>query len=83
MFRLDDHLWEDRLRCLAGFITLMRTTGLSGAIYSWQGTSMAAPLVAAEAADILSAHTSLSATQVVQDIMHSTVSLVGVASMTA
>jgi len=57
--------------------------GLGGAIYNWQGTSMAAPLVAAEAADILSAHTSFSAAQVVQDILHSTVSLVGVASMAA
>lgn len=52
--------------------------GLSGKVLSWSGTSMAAPLVAAEAADILSAHTSLPVNQIVQDIVHSTVTLVGV-----
>ena len=57
--------------------------GLNGAIYSWSGTSMATPLVAAEAADLLSAHTSLTINQIVQDIVHSTVSLVGVPTTTA
>lgn len=51
--------------------------GLAGKIYSWSGTSMAAPLVAAEAADLLSVHTSLTVDQIVQDIVHGTVSLVG------
>jgi subtilisin family serine protease len=54
--------------------------GLNGAVLSWSGTSMAAPLVAAEAADILSAHTLLSVGQIVQDIVHTTVPLVGVAN---
>lgn len=54
--------------------------GLAGTVLSWSGTSMAAPLVAAEAADMLSAHTSLSVAQIVQDIVHATVTLVGVAT---
>jgi subtilisin family serine protease len=38
---------------------------------------MATPLVAAEVADILSAHTGLTVDQIVQDVVHGTVSLVG------
>jgi subtilisin len=53
--------------------------GLNGSIHSWSGTSMATPLIAAEAADLLSAnnslHLGLSAAQIVQDIMQSASSL--------
>lgn len=54
--------------------------GLGGTVLSWSGTSMAAPLVAAEAAIILSSHTPLSVEQIVQHIVHSTVTLVGIDS---
>lgn len=52
--------------------------GLNGVVSSWSGTSMATPLVAAEAAILWSANHSLTATQIVQDILNTAVSLVGV-----
>ena len=57
--------------------------GLNNVISDWAGTSMATPLVAAEAADIFSANTTLSATQVVQDIIHSTITLASSAAAAA
>jgi subtilisin family serine protease len=48
---------------------------LDGNSTTWSGTSMAAPLVAAEVAILKSANTSLSAIQMVRDILHSTNSL--------
>jgi subtilisin family serine protease len=44
---------------------------LDGHIQAWSGTSMSAPLVAAEAAILKSANPSLTASQIVQTIMHS------------
>jgi len=49
--------------------------GLNSTIQNWSGTSMAAPLVAAEAADLLSANTTLTTDQIVGDIVHGTVNL--------
>ena len=43
--------------------------GLNNKLGFWSGTSMATPLVAAEAAVLESAHSGLSAAQIVQDIM--------------
>jgi len=57
--------------------------GLNGVLETWSGTSFATPLVAAAAADILSAHTGLTAEQVVQAIVNTTVSLVGVQTVLA
>lgn len=57
--------------------------GLDGVLETWTGTSFATPLVAAEVADILSAHTGLTATQVVQAVVNTTVGLVGVQTVTA
>ena len=48
---------------------------LDGSTATWSGTSMAAPLVAAEVAILKSANPNLSATQLVQNILHSTNSL--------
>lgn len=59
----------------------IKSYGLGNSIGNWTGTSMATPLVAAEAADLLSAHSSLSVEQIVQDIVHGTVALVGVSSL--
>jgi subtilisin family serine protease len=44
---------------------------LDGHIQAWSGTSMSAPLVAAEAAILKSANPSLTASQIVQTILHS------------
>ena len=57
--------------------------GLNGVMQTWTGTSFAAPLVAAEVADVLSAHTGLSATQVVQAVVNTTISLVGTQTVIA
>ena len=43
--------------------------GLNNTLYSWSGTSMATPLIAAEIADLESANTGLSSYQIVQDVM--------------
>ncbi len=52
--------------------------GLNSVLETWTGTSFATPLVTAEIAVILSAHTGLSAAQVVQAAVNTTVGLVGV-----
>ena len=52
--------------------------GLNGVLLNYSGSSIATPLIAAEAADLLSAHSGLTATQIVQAIVHDTVGLVGV-----
>ena len=44
---------------------------LDGSVHAWNGTSMAAPLVAAEVAVLASTHSGWSAAQIVQDIMQS------------
>lgn len=49
--------------------------GLNGDLVTWSGTSMASPLVAAEAAILKSANPQLSAYEIVQDILHATNSL--------
>jgi len=56
--------------------------GLNGVIKSFSGTSYATPLVTAAVADLLSAHAGISATQVVQAIVNSTIELVGVQGVT-
>ena len=48
---------------------------LNSSIQKWSGTSMSAPLVAAEAADLLSANAGLSSDQIVTAIVSGTVSL--------
>lgn len=48
---------------------------LDGQINAWSGTSMSAPLVAAEAAILKSANPSLTSSQIVQNILHSADSL--------
>jgi subtilisin family serine protease len=48
---------------------------LDGQINAWSGTSMSAPLVAAEAAILKSANPSLTSSQIVQNILHSANSL--------
>lgn len=57
--------------------------GLGGILKSWSGSSVATPLISAEAADLLSAHSGLSAAQIVQAIVHDTVALVGVQNLIA
>ena len=57
--------------------------GLNGVLETWTGTSFATPLVAAEVADVLSAHTGLSAAQIVQAVTNTTVGLVGIQTVTA
>lgn len=57
--------------------------GLNGVLETWTGTSFATPLVAAEVADVLSAHAGLSAAQVVQAVVNTTVGLVGVQTISA
>jgi len=52
--------------------------GLNGVLEPWSGTSFATPLVTAEVAVILSAYAGLSATQVVQAVVNTTVSLIGI-----
>jgi hypothetical protein len=54
--------------------------GLNGTISQYSGSSIATALISAEAAVLLSAHTALSATQIVQAIVHDTVELVGIQS---
>lgn len=55
--------------------------GLNSKVTQMSGTSMASPLVAAEIADLLSAHTNLSVQQIVTDVVHTaSLSLIGVAS---
>ena len=56
--------------------------GLNGIVQNYSGSSIATPLIAAEAADLLSVHSGLSPTQIVQAIVHDTVSLVGVLPVT-
>jgi subtilisin family serine protease len=51
--------------------------GLNGVLKTYSGSSIATPLISAEAADLLSAHSGLTANQIVQAIVHDTVSLVG------
>ena len=55
--------------------TDIRGYTLDGNLAAWSGTSMAAPLVAAEAAILKSANPHLSAFEIVQDILHSCHSL--------
>ena len=57
--------------------------GLNGVLETWTGTSFAAPLVSAEVAVVLSAHTGLSAVQVVQAVSNTTIGLVGVQALVA
>jgi subtilisin family serine protease len=57
--------------------------GLNGVLQTWSGSSFATPLISAEAADLLSAHSGLSGAQIVQAIVHDTTALVGVQAATA
>jgi subtilisin family serine protease len=50
--------------------------GLNGQVQSWSGASFAAPLVAAQAALLISANTGASSEQITQAIVHTTISLV-------
>jgi subtilisin family serine protease len=52
--------------------------GLNGVLQTWSGSSFATPLVSAEAADLLSAHSGLTAAQIVQAIVYDAVPLVGI-----
>jgi subtilisin family serine protease len=55
--------------------------GLNNTVNQWNGTSMAAPLVAAEVAVLLSVNSTLTSQQIVDDVVHTaSLSLVGVAS---
>ena len=49
----------------------LTASDLDGSVHAWNGTSMAAPLVAAEVAVLASTHSGWSAAQIVQDIMQS------------
>jgi len=49
--------------------------GLNNSLNFWSGTSMATPLIAAEAAVLESTHSGLTVTQIVQDIMQTSQSL--------
>ena len=57
--------------------------GLNGLVETWTGTSFAAPLVSAAVADVLSAHSGLTAAQIVQSVVNTTVGLVGVQTVIA
>ena len=52
--------------------------GLNGLVETWTGTSFATPLVSAAVADVVSAHSGLSAAQIVQSVVNTTIGLVGV-----
>lgn len=56
--------------------------GLNNVLQNSSGTSIACPLISAEAAILLSAHSGLTSTQIVQAIVHDTVPLVGIQSTT-
>ena len=52
--------------------------GLNGVLRTISGSSLATAMISAEAADLLSAHSGLSVTQIVQAIVNDTVEIVGV-----
>lgn len=55
--------------------------GLNGEIQSWSGSSFAAPMVSAAIAIMLSANTSLNATQIVDALVNTSINLVGTPSL--
>jgi hypothetical protein len=55
--------------------------GLNNAIQSWTGTSFATPYVTAAVADLISVNSGLNAEQIVNAIVNTTVSIVGVPSL--
>ena len=57
--------------------------GLNSVLETWSGSSFATPLVTAAVADVLSAHTGLTAEQVVHAVVNTTVALVGVQTVLA